>query len=201
MPLVSVATLIEKVQQGQVVSFPTDTVPALAALPEYCDRIFSLKGRPSYKPLILMGASWDQFEPYLTLDAICWDACQRLISHYWPGALTLVLPASARVPPSLNPNQDGTLGVRIPNAPIAVEILRATGPLGTTSANLAGASPLLSATAIAETFGEVYILDDRVRETPEGQENQPPSTVLQWTDNGWLVRRQGAIVVSESSHT
>ena len=141
MPLVTQAELIKNTIAGKVVSFPTDTVPAVAVLPEKADLIFDLKQRSTDKPLILMAATVDEIWDYVlgtTQERSIWQAIAK---RYWPGQLTLVLPASDRVPPGMNPLNSGTIGIRIPDSAIALEILHQTGPLATTSANLSGQPP------------------------------------------------------------
>ena len=159
MPLVTQAELIKNAIAGKVVSFPTDTVPALAVLPEKADLIFDLKQRSTDKPLILMAATVDEIWDYVlgtTQERAVWQA---IAQRYWPGQLTLVLPASERVPSAMNPLNSGTIGIRIPDSAIALEILAQTGPLATTSANLSGQPPLAQMSAIAEVFPSVATLN------------------------------------------
>ncbi|MEM9505400.1 MAG: Sua5/YciO/YrdC/YwlC family protein, partial [Cyanobacteria bacterium P01_E01_bin.43] len=69
MPSVSIADFVEQVRSGAALaSFPTDTVPALAGRPDQGNRIYAAKARPADKPLILMGASWDDLQPYIQGD-------------------------------------------------------------------------------------------------------------------------------------
>jgi L-threonylcarbamoyladenylate synthase len=193
MPLVTSSALIEAAQMGQVVSFPTDTVPALAALPTQAPAIYQLKQRSLDKPLILMAAGIADLLPYLAGTDAERQQWQAVMARYWPGALTLVLPASTLVSPDLNPRQDGSLGVRIPQHPEALAILAQTGPLATTSANLSGSLPLLSMTAITEAFPTVFALTENVS-GPVRVSGQP-STVAQWQAPGWQILRQGSVVL------
>jgi L-threonylcarbamoyladenylate synthase len=185
----SLDRLIIAAQSGQLVSFPTDTLPALATLPEHADLIFLAKQRSQDKPLILMAGDvadlW-QFTKGTAQELAIWQA---VADQYLPGALTLVLPATDLIPTVMNPLQNQTIGLRVPNCEIARSILRQTGALATTSANLSGESPLLTMAEISRKFPTVIALD-RDLETPNlGQ----PSTVIQWRDNGWKILRQGAV--------
>ncbi|PZO33710.1 MAG: hypothetical protein DCF17_21625, partial [Shackletoniella antarctica] len=72
MPQISWSELVAAAAAGELVSFPTDTVPALAARPESGDRIYAAKQRPADKPLILMGASLDDLRPYIAGTAAEW---------------------------------------------------------------------------------------------------------------------------------
>lgn len=195
MPLVTASALIEAARTGQVVSFPTDTVPALAALPTQTQAIYQLKQRSLDKPLILMAADIADILPYLEGSKEEHQQWQTVMTQHWPGALTLVLPASCRVPPSLNPRGDATLGVRIPQHSQALAILAQTGPLATTSANLSGSPPLVTMTAIAEAFATVVALAEDSF-TPARASGQP-STVAQWIGPGWQILRQGAVILRD----
>jgi L-threonylcarbamoyladenylate synthase len=187
-----------------LVSFPTDTVPAVAALPEYAELIYQAKRRPPEKPLILMGACLEDLLPYVCGDAAALAAWKELAAQHWPGQLTLVLPASDRTPPNLNPLNTGTLGIRVPNHPIALDLLARTGPLATTSANLSGQPPLTDFAEIAQTFPTALTLcaevfynyrakDSRAKDSKQGASSGTPSTVVKWTGHDWQLLRQGEI--------
>ena len=191
---VSLDTLVEAAISGdRVVSFPTDTVPALAVQPRQANLIFQLKQRPADKPLILMGATPESLWPFVrgTIEEL--QVWSQIARQYWPGALTLVLPASENVPPAMNPNDPTTIGLRVPDAEISRAILQRTGPLATTSANLSGRPPLLTMAEIDAQFPQVLALD------PAGlkvltEVSRVPSTVIKWDQEGtWKVLRQGAI--------
>jgi L-threonylcarbamoyladenylate synthase len=122
----------------------------------------------------------------------------------------LVLPASDRVPAVMNPNQDQTIGLRVPAHPIARSILLQVGAMATTSANLSGHPPLLTMAEINTTFGQVLALDREIsplaRDSEQERDDpiQPniptqiqPSTVVKWSESGWQLLRQGAITIDE----
>ncbi|AFY86994.1 MAG: Threonylcarbamoyl-AMP synthase [Chroococcidiopsis cubana SAG 39.79] len=190
MPQVSIAELVAGVRAGCVVSFPTDTVPALAALPERADLIFATKQRSQDKPLILMGAKAEDLWDYVIGTEAEWRVWQQVAAQYWAGALTLVLPASDRVPQAMNPTDPTTIGVRVPQSAIAREILAQTGPLATTSANLSGQPPLETLTEIAAQFPDVLTL-----QISDVSGIGVPSTVAKWMGSGWVILRQGAVVL------
>ncbi|MEB3174119.1 MAG: L-threonylcarbamoyladenylate synthase [Cyanobacteriota bacterium] len=190
MPFVDDASLIQGVLAGKVISFPTDTVPALAALPLHSGQIYPLKGRSAEKPLILMAADPKAFQPYLGGAEEERAQWRQIMAQVWPGAVTLVLPASAEVPPALNPRQDGTIGLRIPACPRALALLAQTGPLATTSANLSGAPPLRTLAEIAVVFPDVLVWALATVHHPLG--SGQPSTVAQWQGRQWRVLRRGS---------
>ena len=189
MAQVSIDRLIVAARTGNLISFPTDTVPALAALPESAELIFQAKHRSQDKPLILMvgevAALW-QFTAGSDRELAMWQA---VAERYLPGALTLVLPASDRIPAVMNPRGDRTIGLRVPDLEIARSILRKTGALATTSANLSGAPPLLTMAEISTNFPQVFTLDIDLEIPRTGQ----PSTVVEWDNSGWKLLRQGAV--------
>ena len=193
---VSQNELVAGAMAGQPVSFPTDTVPALAIKPEYGDRIYKLKQRPSSKPLILLGASISDLLPYVVYTAEELAIWQRLIKQYLPGALTLVLPASAKVPQAINPTNSNTVGIRIPDCAIACQILQQTGVLATTSANISGTDALTTMTAIAETFPDVLVLEDADIAAKDKIGSGLPSTVVCWQNRQWKVLRQGSVNIN-----
>ncbi len=187
----SIEQLIDVAISGQgIISFPTDTVPALAVRPDQAELIFKAKQRSMKKPLILMGATAESLWPFVTGTTEAVQIWQQVAHQYWPGALTLVLPASEQVPQTMNPTNPTTLGIRVPNCSIARSILQQTGPLATTSANLSGQPPLLTMTEIAAQFPTVLTLETLdASQTPSAV----PSTVIQWHHGQWNILRQGAI--------
>jgi L-threonylcarbamoyladenylate synthase len=188
---VSVDALVAGAKSGTVVSFPTDTVPALAALPEKSHLIFETKQRSQDKPLILMAATAEELWPFCLGNVQQIQIWQQVAAQYWPGALTLVLPASNKVPIEVNPLDSATIGLRVPNSSIARQILAQTGPLATTSANLSGQPPLETMAEIEAQFPDVLTLfwEEELKNQAVGL----PSTVAKWTDNGWQILRQGAV--------
>lgn len=178
--------LADHLLAGGIAGFPTDTVPALASLPANAGPLWELKRRPAGKPFILMAATAAEL-----LEALGqpppegWEVLAR---RGWPGGLTLVLPARGAVAEALNPS-GGSLGLRVPACPPAIELLRRTGPLATTSANHSGEPPRLTPVAIAEAFPGLPLAGPAVWPVASGQ----ASTVVAWDGAvaAWRVLRQG----------
>ncbi len=191
MTQVSMAALIEGARSGSLVSFPTDTVPAFAVQPDRSELIFAAKQRRQDKPLILMGANASDLWRFVKGSPAEWQIWQQVADQYWPGALTLVLPASASVPKAMNPSDPTTIGLRVPNSGVALSILSQTGPLATTSANRSGEPPLETMAEIAAQFPDVLTLLPSELETTLTA--GVPSTVAKWTGSGWEILRQGAV--------
>ncbi len=198
MPQVSFSDFVEGVRSGQQLgSFLTDTVPALAARTDRADLIFTTKQRSLDKPLILMGATLEDLWPYVLGSESERQIWQQVTDRYWPGALTLVLPASERVPSVMNPGDPTTIGVRVPDQAIARTILQETGPLATTSVNRSGQPALQTMPQIEAEFPEVLTLAPSKMlhlETSQLASGQP-STVAKWVKNRWQILRQGAITL------
>lgn len=202
MPHVSFQAFVSGIRSGKFLgSFPTDTVPALAARPDRADLIFQAKQRSLDKPLILMAGTIADVWDYVTGTASERQIWQQVMDRYWPGALTLVLPASDRVPGGLNPKTPDTIGVRVPNHAIAQAILRQTGPLATTSANRSGQPALQTLTAIETEFPEVLTLHAPELESSDSNRSQAPqaigtpSTVARWSGSGWEILRKGGVIL------
>jgi L-threonylcarbamoyladenylate synthase len=167
-------------RSGGVIAFPTDTVYGLAAAADdevARRRIYLIKGRPVGLPLILMAASESQLEGFVHLDS----RAEAIIRSWWPGPLTVILHAKG----------GGTLGVRIPKHDVALELLRAAGPLMTTSANLHGKDPAMTADEAATLNGLAAILDGG--KAPGGV----ASSVLDLTGPEPHVLREGAISIAQ----
>ncbi|KAM3102062.1 L-threonylcarbamoyladenylate synthase [Phormidesmis sp. 146-12] len=198
MPQVSFREFVAGIRSGQHLgSFVTDTVPALAARPDRADLIFTTKQRSLDKPLILMAATLEDLWPYVLGSQAERQIWQQITDRHWPGALTLVLPATERVPAVMNPGDPTTIGVRVPDQAIARTILQETGPLATTSVNRSGQPALQTMPQIEAEFPEVLTLSPSEMmhlETSQPASGQP-STVAKWVENGWQILRQGAITL------
>jgi L-threonylcarbamoyladenylate synthase len=191
-PQVSIPELVAAARAGQLIGFPTDTVPAIATIPEAAASIYTAKQRETAKPLILMAATAEALWPFVQGNAGAWAAWKGIAARYWPGALTLVLPKGDLVPTSVNPENPATIGIRVPNWSLALEILQQTGPLATTSLNRSGQPPLEDLDEIAQEFPFLETPLASVWQLPP-KEDRLPSTVVQWHDRGWLNLRQGFV--------
>lgn len=170
---VGIRRAADLVKQGEVIAFPTDTVYGLMALPASAEKIYAAKRRPQEKQLIAMASSAADLR---RLVAITPEAARHAHDH-WPGPLTIVLPAHA----------GGTLGVRVPDHPIALALLLAVGePVLTTSANLSGRPPALTAGEV-ELEGVAAVLDGG--RAPGGV----PSTVIDLTGPEPRLLRAGPV--------
>jgi len=191
MNLVDCKSALKTLKSGSPIIFPTDTLPAIGCLPKFSNTIYKFKKRDRDKPLILLGSEYKQLIDYVHESAK--EDYENLASKYWPGALTIVIPASAKQTAHLTSN-DLTIGLRIPNSNIAQSLLRETGPLLTSSANISGFTGSITAEGIALDFPSVEILGPIPWEKSSGK----ASTIISWKKIGdWRLIREGEVFVKE----
>lgn len=175
--------------KSNVIIFPTDTVYGIGASVYDQDgirRIYEIKHRPLNKPLAVLCSSVEQIEEiaYLTDDA------RKLIKAFLPGALTIILRSKDKIKESMGLE---TIGVRIPNYKLAIEILEHNGPMATTSVNESGAPSINNYDEIKEDYDDLV----EVIIPPSGEKTSSlASTVVDITGEVKLLR-QGAISLSD----
>ena len=191
MNLVDCENALKTLKSGLPIIFPTDTLPAIGCLPKFSNIIYEFKKRDRDKPLILMGSEHKQLIDYVHKSAK--EDYENLASKYWPGALTLVIPASDKQTLNLTSN-DLSIGLRIPNSYMAQSLLRETGPLLTSSANISGFTGSTTVEGIAHEFPSVKILGP----IPWGKSSGKASTIIFWKKSGdWRMIREGEVLVRE----
>jgi len=188
--------LAADLRAGKVAIFPTETVYGVGTSifsPEGIRRIYRLKGRHWRKPLALLVHRLEAAQPLV--EPLPPEA-RRLAERFCPGPLTLVLKASAlgRLAMGGTP----TVGVRIPDHPVALAILRRAGlPLATTSVNRSGDKPEVSGASAARLFGPAvdWLVDAGTCRVKE------PSSVVDLSHFPFTVIREGAIPKAELERT
>ena len=180
---------LEKLNSGIPIIFQTDTLPAIGCLPQFSDMIYKVKKRDLKKPLILMGAENDQFDDFVHQSAL--DDYKHIASRYWPGPLTMIIPISEKSK-SLSTSSDFTLGLRIPNSMMAKSLMKESGPLLTSSANISGLRTATSAKDIAIDLPNIDILGP----VPWIKCSGRASTIISWERNGkWKIIREGQVLI------
>ena len=191
MNLVDGKSALKILRSGLPLIFPTDTLPAIGCLPKFSSTIYKFKKRDKDKPLILMGSEYKQLIDYVHESAK--EDYENLASKYWPGALTMVVPAAEKQTSILTSN-DLTLGLRIPNSYMAQSLMRETGPLLTSSANISGFKGSIEVEGIALDFPSLKILSP----IPWGKSSGKASTIIFWKKSGdWRLIREGEVLVKE----
>ncbi len=179
----------EILRRGGLVAFPTDTLYALGANaldPAAIERVLTVKGRHHGKPLSVLVPS---VEAAAALAAILPDGAQALMRAFWPGALTVVVRASAKIP-SILTAATGTVGLRMPAGAVARALLTAfAGPVIGTSANKTGAADPADAKTVQKAIGgQIDLVLDGGRVTLG-----VPSTVIDCTAEPARILREGAV--------
>ncbi len=186
---------MDVLRHGGMVAFPTDTVYGLASLPfraEAVERLFIAKGRGSQQAIaVLVGAIADVDKVSTGMGPMA----SRLAERFWPGPLTLVVPGRPDLPAVLSAN--ATVGVRMPDHPLTLALLREIGPLAVTSANLTGRDNTNTAREVLKQLkGRVHLVLDGGR-SPGGL----PSTVVDCTGADPVILRQGPVSEKEIHST
>lgn len=182
---------LDVLRNNGLVAFPTDTVYGLAAPvdnPDSINRLYVVKGRNNTKAIAVLLGELDQ------LDRVAIDlsiSARKVAQHFWPGPLTMIVPRHPSLPDALAPLP--TIGVRIPDHPVALALLKKTGPLAVTSANISGKNNTMTAKQVlCQLTGRIHLVIDGGR-TPGGI----PSTVIDCTTSEPEVLREGPISLKQ----
>lgn len=170
---------------NKLIIFPTDTVYGIGCsiYDIYnIDRIYDIKKRDKSKPLACLCASLEQIKSIAYVN----DLAIKLINKYLPGGLTLILKSKEEVKEKIGYN---TIGVRIPNCKMALDILNECGPMLTTSVNDSGEKPINEYEEIVEKYANVV---DKIYPPFEGSSNVS-STVISIIDGEIKLLREGNI--------
>lgn len=189
--VLAIQRAVEVLHVGGVVAFPTDTVYGLGVLPwdnDHIKQLYQIKGRDPLKaiPLLLPHSQ--------ALNMVVGDIGEmapRLAEAFWPGPLTLILLRDPALPSLLS--QTDTIGVRVPNHPVALRLLHLTGPLAVTSANLSEQESCCTASQVLDQLGGRFPLLLDGGGTPGGL----ASTVVDCTGREPVILRRGPITIEQ----
>ncbi len=187
----SIETAIDLLNEGEIVAFPTDTVYGLGTNAFYSPgiiKLFEAKGRDANKAIAVLIGELDQLS--LLTDELSVTA-RKLVASFWPGGLTIVVPKKKDLPELLSAGS--SIGIRMPNHPVALDLLRRFGPIATTSANLSGMQTPHDARDVERQLSKrVPLILDGGR-CPGGV----PSTVVDCTTEEVRILRPGTISMKE----
>ena len=172
---------------GGVAVIPTDTVYGLAArpsFPEAVERLYSIKGREKRKKIALLAADVAAVEMF---GCPLPPKARELAEKYWPGALTIIIRKKSGLPANLTSND--LIGLRIPDHKFTRELIRLTGPLAVTSANVSGRTPAKSVTEFGDMLSSR--LDLIIDDGPSL--GGVPSSVINCETDPAVILREGAI--------
>ena len=182
---------LEKLNSGLPIVFQTDTLPAIGCLPKFSEMIYKIKKRDIKKPLIIMGAENFKLDDFVHESAL--EDFKYISSRYWPGPLTIIIPSSVKRR-SFSTTSNFTLGLRIPNSQTTKLLLKESGPLLTSSANLSGLPTATSAKEISINLPNVNILGP----IPWGKCSGKASTIISWVNYGkWKIIREGEVSIQD----
>lgn len=179
---------VKTLKRGGVVVFPTDTVwgiGTLASNQSAIHKLYQIKKRPLNQPTAILVSNLKQAQQY----AIWNPLAQDLTDQYWPGGLTLILPTKKDLP-SIIQGENQSIGVRMPDHPLTLEIIDRGGePIVTSSANIAGDNPPQKR---GELRPEIIRKIDYLCETGESGQ-QKPSSIIDLTHPTPNIVRHGTI--------
>lgn len=187
-PFINIEEAALLIKKGELVIFPTETVYGVGANaldPIAVSKIFELKERPHFDPLIVHISSLDTLKKLTKTE----DARIKLLAEaFWPGPLTIVLPKSDLVPDIVTSGL-GTVGIRMPDNKIALDLIEKSGcPIAAPSANKFGRLSPTKTSHITKQFPDFYSIIEG-GETKVGIE----STIITLNDDGFEILRHGII--------
>lgn len=180
--------ICEVLLQGKILAYPTETLWGLGvdiSNPEAVKSLFKLKGREAGKPVSILVADRQMAEEYAEVD----KDSERLMELFWPGPLTIILPARETVPIDIR-GGGTTIGLRCSSHPFAKKLVRKfQKAISTTSANRSGQPPAHSKRdLIWAPEDQIVVVDDDTNLV-----KNPGSSVILKVEGGYQVLREGQI--------
>lgn len=178
-----------KLNNGDVIIFPTDTVYGIGAKITdltALEKIYEIKKRPKDKRLAVLCSSVTDVENVAILN----ENAVKLINHYMPGALTIILESKEEV---RNEYIHETVAVRIPNHELALRILSENGPMATSSVNISGSKPLNDYYEIVKRYSNdvLYVYPNAI------ESSKVSSTIIDLSGGNCILIREGDIKFNE----
>ena len=178
----------DAVRAGRCVVLPTDTVYGIgcdAFNNDAVETLLATKRRGPDMPVPVLVGSWVTIQGLVREFT---ETAKTLVEAFWPGGLSIVVPEAPSLPWNLGDTR-GTVLLRMPNQPLALELLQETGPMAVSSANISGNPPATTATEARQQFGDAVpiYLDGGTAEIGE------PSTIIDISGPVPRILREGAI--------
>jgi tRNA threonylcarbamoyl adenosine modification protein (Sua5/YciO/YrdC/YwlC family) len=179
------------IERGELVVMPTDTVYGVGAdafTRSAVEEVFKAKNRDHDMPIGVLVGSWSGLDG-LVLGVS--SAARQLVEAYWPGGLSIIVEHAPSLAWDLGSTR-GTVMVRMPSHPVALDLLARTGPLAVSSANISGQPAPATAAAAKKQLGDsvtIYLESGRV--------NGRGSTIVDLTGDQPTLRRAGAVRVEQ----
>ena len=178
----------DAVRAGRCVVLPTDTVYGIGCDAFNNDAVATLlatKHRGPDMPVPVLVGSWVTIQGLVREFT---DTAKTLVEAFWPGGLSIVVPEAPSLPWNLGDTR-GTVLLRMPNQPLALELLQETGPMAVSSANISGNPPATTAAQARQQFGDAVGLYLDGGEAEVGK----PSTIVDLSGPAPVILREGAI--------
>jgi tRNA threonylcarbamoyl adenosine modification protein (Sua5/YciO/YrdC/YwlC family) len=176
----------EAVDRGEILGYPTDAIYALGCdllNKKAIDRLYQVKGMDRDQPLAFLCADLTDLSKYAVVD----NHAYRLLRRVLPGPYTFILQATREVPKMLHMSDRRTVGIRVPDCPVAIDLVRALGrPLISTTAQRHGQEPLVDPRDIEPTFKGVSLVLDG------GLGGREPTTIVDLSHGYIDIVREGA---------
>jgi len=174
------------ISNDEIVGIPTETVYGIGVNPnsqDAVDKIFQLKERDEDKPLsILISGFHDIHKLGVTSDI------PEVVELYWPGPLTIIVETNLQFSDGVGTKSPNTIGIRVPDNDITIELLKETGPLAVTSANISGGTEVKSDIDAKNIFG------DAVKHYIKGEAlHGSGSTIIDLREEGGKILREGPL--------
>ena len=174
------------IKNEEVVGIPTETVYGIGVDPlsqTAVDKIFNLKERDENKPLSILVHS---FHDLIKLKII--SKVPEIVELYWPGPLTIIVESELNFADGVGTKNPNSIGVRVPDNELALELLKKTGPLAVTSANISGQDDITNERDAEAVFG------DKIGHYLQGSAlHGSGSTIVDFRDEEFKVIREGPL--------
>jgi L-threonylcarbamoyladenylate synthase len=174
------------IKNEEVVGIPTETVYGIGVDPlsqAAVDKIFNLKERDENKPLSILVHS---FHDLIKLKII--SKVPEIVELYWPGPLTIIVESELNFADGVGTKNPNSIGVRVPDNELALELLKKTGPLAVTSANISGQEDITNEKDAESVFG------DKIGHYLQGSAlHGSGSTIVDFRDEEFKVIREGPL--------
>jgi L-threonylcarbamoyladenylate synthase len=187
-----IAAAIDAVRRGDLVVLPTDTVYGIGAdafAPTAVQTLLAAKRRGPDMPVPVLVGSWHTIDGLVTNVR---PTVRQLVEAFWPGGLTLVVEHAPSLAWDLG-ETGGTVAVRMPLHPVALEVLNATGPMAVSSANVSGQPPATTAEEAREQLG--WLVEVYLEAGPCG--DPVASTIVDVTGEVPKLLRPGAVTIDQ----
>ena len=177
---------VQKIEDNQIVGIPTETVYGIGVNPysqNAVDNLFKIKEREDDKPISLLIHSFTELHKLNVKTEI-----PEVVELYWPGPLTIVVEINDAFPVGIGTSNPNSVGIRVPENPLAIELLKMTGPLAVTSANISGSDEANNHIQAEQIFGNAvsaYLEGDAL--------HGDGSTVVDLRVDGGKILRQGPL--------